>query len=42
MPHIITESEVEEACLDILDELGYKIIHGPDISPDGAKPERDD
>ncbi|MEW6379079.1 MAG: type I restriction endonuclease subunit R [bacterium] len=42
MPRLITESEVEEACLDILDELGYKIVHGPDIAPDSKEPERDD
>lgn len=35
-----TESEVEEAALEILSELGYKIIHGPDIAPDGISPER--
>src|SRR3989338_6403940 len=40
MRHIITESEVEEAALEILEELGYEIIHGPDIAPDGASPER--
>ncbi len=40
MPHIITESEVEEVALDILTELGYKIIYGPDIAPDGTSPER--
>ncbi|MGB2727665.1 MAG: type I restriction endonuclease subunit R [Halobacteriota archaeon] len=39
MPHI-TESHIEEAALEILDDLGYKILHGPDISPDGENPER--
>lgn len=39
MPHI-TESHIEEAALEILQELGYKILHGPDISPDGENPER--
>ncbi|MGB2841484.1 MAG: type I restriction endonuclease subunit R [Halobacteriota archaeon] len=39
MPHI-TESHIEEAALEILDSLGYKILHGPDISPDGENPER--
>ena len=38
--HIITESEVERVALDILSELGYEIIYGPDIAPDGLKPER--
>ena len=31
----ITEDHVEQACLDWLEELGYSILHGPDISPDG-------
>jgi len=39
MPHI-TESHIEEAALEILDGLGYKILHGPGISPDGENPER--
>jgi type I restriction enzyme R subunit len=39
MPHI-TESHIEEAALEILDSLGYEILHGPDISPDGENPER--
>lgn len=43
MPHIITESQVEQVALDILSELGYKIIYGPDIAPapDGKNPERE-
>ena len=40
MPKPITESEVEEAALEILRDLGYTIIYGPDISPDGKNPER--
>jgi len=40
MPKIITESEVEEASLDMLEELGYKIIYGPDISEGGINEER--
>ena len=35
-----TESEVEEAALEILSDLGYKILHGPEIAPDGLYPER--
>ncbi len=35
-----TEDYVEQACLDWLEALGYSIMHGPDISPDGDKPER--
>src|SRR3989344_9407969 len=37
MPKIITESEIEEAVLDILKDLGYEIVYGPDIGPDGTK-----
>lgn len=36
----ITESHVEEAALEWLRELGYEIANGPDISPEGARPER--
>ena len=40
MGHIITESDIEEATLEIVEELGYDIIYGPDIAPDGPNPER--
>jgi type I restriction enzyme R subunit len=40
MPKSIIESEVEQVALDLLKEIGYKIIYGPDIAPDGEKPER--
>ena len=36
----ISESHVEEAALEWLAELGYAVLHGPDISPDGPTPER--
>lgn len=35
-----TESHVEDAALDWLAGLGYGVRHGPDISPDGPRPER--
>ena len=35
-----TEDHVEQASLDWLEALGYSILHGPDISPDGDIPER--
>ena len=35
-----TEDHVEQACLDWLKVLGYGVLHGPDISPDGHAPER--
>ena len=34
MTHAITESEVEEVALEILSNLGYSTLHGPDITPD--------
>ena len=40
MQKIITESEIEEASLEILKDLGYKIIYGPDISEGGVNEER--
>ena len=40
MSRVITESEVEQVALDILSELKYKVIYGPDIAPDGPRPER--
>ncbi len=36
----LTESDVEEAALEWLSGLGYAVLHGPDISPEGAGPER--
>ena len=35
-----TESHVEEAALEWLAGLGYAVLHGPDISPDGPTSER--
>lgn len=40
MPNVITENEIEEIGLEYLARLGYGIIHAPDISPDGERPER--
>lgn len=37
----INEDMVEQEALEILKELGYEILHGPDISPDGLTPMRD-
>ena len=36
----IAEDHVEEATLTWLEALGYTVVHGPDISPDGVAPER--
>jgi hypothetical protein len=38
MPPILTESNIEEGALEILSELGYNILHGLDIAPDGINP----
>ncbi len=40
MRNVITENEIEEIALEHLERIGYKIIHAPDISPDGEQPER--
>ena len=34
------ESEIEDAALEWFSGLGYAVLHGPDISPDGSTPER--
>jgi len=36
------ESQLEEATLEWFEELGYEIVFGPDIAPDGEYPERED
>lgn len=33
-----SESHVEDAALEWLPGLGYAVLHGPDISPDGPTP----
>jgi type I restriction enzyme R subunit len=40
MSKIMAESEVEEAVLEILKELGYSMAFGPEIAVDGTAPER--
>lgn len=35
-----TEDEVEEAALAWFGEMGYEVLYGPDIAPDGPHPER--
>ena len=37
----MTESQIEQYALDILANLGWQILHGPDIGPDGAAAERE-
>ena len=36
----ITESDIEEASLDWLADLGYTVLHGPNIAPDTPDAER--
>ena len=36
----ITESDIEELAIELLEHLGYQYIYAPDIAPDGEKPER--
>ena len=38
----ITEAVVEEAALAWLADLGWSVVHGPDIAPDTPNAERDD
>jgi type I restriction enzyme R subunit len=35
-----TEAELEKACMEWFEELGYEYRFGPDISPEGDYPER--
>jgi type I restriction enzyme R subunit len=40
MTKYLVEQDIEDAALEILQELGYKVVYGPEIAPDGSKPER--
>ena len=42
MPNKITETDVEELTINLLENLGYEYIYGPDIAFDGPRPERED
>lgn len=37
----MTESQLEQECLAWLADVGWQTLHGSDIAPDGATPERD-
>ena len=37
----MTESDVEDAALGWFEELGYAVLHGPDIGPEEPAAERD-
>jgi len=36
----ITESDIEELVIELLEKQGYQYIYAPDIAPDGKTPER--
>ena len=38
----LQESDIEDAALEWLGELGWQVAHGPDIAPDTPASERDD
>jgi len=38
----MTEEQLEKLCLKWFDEIGWKVLHGPDIAPDGENPKRKD
>ena len=40
--HNFCESDLEFAVLEWFEELGYQVVFGPDISPEGNYPERKD
>lgn len=37
----MTENILEETALSWLGDMGYEILHGPDLAPDGVAPERE-
>ena len=37
----ITENQIEQLAIGLLENLGYEYIYAPDIAPDGETPERD-
>jgi len=37
---LLNEQDIENVTLEMLQELGYKIVHGADIAPDSEFPER--
>jgi len=39
-PSFVAESAVEEVCLDLFAELGWTVLHGPDIAPGESAEER--
>lgn len=38
----LSEADIEQHAIKLLEEQGYHYIYGPDIAPDGCRPERPD
>jgi type I restriction enzyme, R subunit len=39
---MMNEQQLEDLCIGWFQETGWRFVHGPDIAPDGANPERAD
>ncbi|MEM9264860.1 MAG: type I restriction endonuclease [Cyanobacteria bacterium P01_F01_bin.13] len=39
---MITEAQLEDLCIQWFQETGWQYVHGPDLAPDGATPDRAD
>jgi type I restriction enzyme R subunit len=39
---MMSEQQLEDLCIGWFQETGWQFVHGPDIAPDGANPERTD
>ena len=39
---MLNEQQLEDLCIGWFQETGWRFVHGPDIAPDGANPERAD
>ena len=39
---MMNEQQLEDLCIVWFQETGWQFVHGPDIAPDGASPERAD
>ena len=39
---MMNEQQLEDLCIGWFQETGWQFVHGPDIAPDGASPERAD
>ena len=36
----LTESAIEDFAIQLLEQLGYRYVYGPDLAPDTDHPER--